>query len=128
MTVTYATFIADPRHAPFANTFSETYITEVLTEVVDDLPVNVWGDGTLRDRATKLWTCHRLTVAQNAQSGVAVAGNVTSLNVSQGSQSASFSGGSNNPNDPEGLTDTVCGRELLALRRRVMGNFTGFVA
>ncbi len=127
MTVTLAQFLSDDRYSDFSNDFSDETITAVLAEVADDLPSSVWPD-TLKDRATKLLTCHRLTVQRNAQAGIAIAGNITSLSVSQGSESASFSGGSSDRDaDPEGLMDTVCGREFCKLRLRIQGQITGFV-
>lgn len=127
MTVTLTQFLSDDRFAGFSDEFSDELISEILVEATDDLPLDVWG--SLQDRAVKLLVCHRLTTRQNAQAGVAVSGNITSLSVSQGSESVSFSGGtSDRVIDPEGLSDTVCGREFLSLKRRVMGNLTGFVA
>ena len=127
MTVTVDQFLNDDRYAAFSNEFSDDVISIILQEAGDDLPDDVWLN--LKDRATKLLACHRLTVQQNAQSGVAIAGNVTSLSVSQGNESISFSGGSGDRDaDPEGLTDTPCGRELLKLRSRVRGRLTGFIA
>ena len=127
MTITADQFLNDDRYAGFSNDFSDDTIANVLLEVADDLPDDVWLN--LKDRATILLTCHRLTVQRNAQSGIALAGNITTLSVQQGSESLTVSGDKSDSNsDPEGLMDTPCGREFLKLRSRVRGNFTGFVA
>jgi hypothetical protein len=128
MAVTVDQFLNDDRYAGFSD-FSYEAIATTLAEAADDLPDSVWP-ATMKDRAIKLLACHRLTKQRNAgELGVAIAGNLTSISVSQGSESASFAGSTGDRlADPEGLMDTPCGQELLALRRRVMGNLTGFVA
>ncbi|MGC8710961.1 MAG: DUF4054 domain-containing protein [Leptodesmis sp.] len=129
MTVTLDQFLADDRYAEFSSDFSDETIAAILAEAADDLPSDVWLN--LKDRATKLLACHRLTTKRNAAEGglgVAIAGNLTSLSVSQGNESVSFSGGTGDrDSDPEGLMDTVCGREFLKLRSRIRGRLTGFV-
>lgn len=131
MAVTVDQFLGDDRYSSFGDSFSEETIAAILSEVDDDLPLDVWPV-PLRDRAIRLLACHRLTTQRNAAEGglgVAIAGNLTSLSVSQGNESVSFSGGTGDRDtDPEGLMDTVCGREFLKLRSRIRGRLTGFVA
>ena len=115
-------YLADARYAQFADIGIDT-VQAVLVDAEQDCPVAVWGDRQLR--GVKLLACHRLTNQQNQQSGVAIAGSISSLNVSQGSQSVGFGGGASTADDPEGYASTVCGQEFAKLYKGLA--VTGFV-
>lgn len=117
MTVTVTSFLADPRYSSYSTLYSNDYIEVVIEDAASDLPVELWGD--LHDRGVMLLTCHRLTMANNSQNGLAIGGGISSLSASQGSQSVSFSGGSSDAKaDPENLAATECGRQLLLLKKK----------
>lgn len=111
-------FLADARFA-FLNELGEGTVQMLLDEAESDvtrmLPPAQWGDRYLR--AIKLLAAHRLTMLQNAQAGVAIAGSLSNINVSNGSQSAGFGGGSSSAEDPEALASSVFGREFARLVR-----------
>lgn len=75
------------------------------------------GDRYLR--AIKLLAAHRLVMWMNNQAGIAIAGAVSNINVSNGSQSVGFGGGSSSPDDPEALATTVFGREFALIRKQL---------
>ena len=115
-------YLGDSRYQQFSSIGTDT-VQAVLVDAEQDCPIGVWGDRVLR--GIKLLACHRLTQQQNQQAGVAIAGSVSSLNVSQGSQSVSFSGGASTAEDPEGYASTVCGQEFAKLYKGLA--VTGFV-
>jgi hypothetical protein len=95
----------------------QTLLDEAEADIIRLMPSVDWGDRYLR--AIKLLAAHRATMTLHTQAGIAIAGNISSLNVSNGSQSASFGSGGGTDGDPEGLLSTTWGREFAAMRRGV---------
>jgi hypothetical protein len=116
MAVSLMDFLADARFAQLAD-LGEGVIEAVLNDASADCDrvggQFIWGNRY--ERAIKLLTGHRLTVHQNQQAGMALAGAISNLNVSNGSQSVGFGGGSSSPEDPEAFASTVFGREFAGL-------------
>lgn len=119
MTTILATdFLADARFALFVDMGTvtvQTLLDEAEADICRMLPPTQWGDRFLR--AIRLLAAHRLTMAMNAQAGIAIAGSISNINVSNGSQSAGFGGGSSSAEDPEAYATTVYGREFAAIVR-----------
>lgn len=100
----------------------QTYLNEAEQDCDRMASAAEWGNRYLR--AIQLLAAHRLTVWLNQQSGVAIAGAVSNINVSNGSQSIGFGGGGSSPDDPEGFQTTVYGREFWMMRKQMP--FIGF--
>lgn len=124
MVVTYDDFTNDPRYASFGK-LGDELVQGYLNDANDDCPESVWKNPNRRARAIKLLTAHRLTLAsQTGADSVMpgfVAGQMTSLSTSQGSNSASFGAvtGVGAIGD-ELLQLTIYGQELSRLRRSLM--------
>jgi len=122
--VTYIDFTSDPRFESLEN-LDEPLVQVYLDDAHADCPTSVWRNAARRVRAIKLLTAHRLTIASQAgvdstQPGF-VAGQLTSLSSSQGSNSVGFSDVSQVGNSgDELLLLTLYGQEFLRLKRSLM--------
>ena len=108
-------------HFLILSSLDSSLIQEYLNEAAQDcdrmMPAGEWGNRY--NRAIKVLAAHRLTMLMNNQSGVAIAGAVSNLNVSNGAQSVGFGGGAASADDPEALQTTVFGREFALMRKAV---------
>lgn len=127
--VTYSDFVA--RYPEFAtdSAQNQTLIQTYLDEAEEDSPISRWGAGTRRSRYIKALAAHRWSRGNPtalSESGGKATGEISSLSVSQGSQSISFSGSATGSGgDSEGLSTTPYGQDVLQLRKQVA--LTGFV-
>ena len=121
-TVDYSDFVT--RYPTFADLtkYPQTSVEAILAEAEQDTPYSVWG--TLQARGIKLLTAHRLSMFARSEGGT-VQGGITSLSVSRGSHSVSFSQSSGGESDIESLSLTLYGQEYLALKSRLF--VCGFV-
>lgn len=128
MAIAYNDFVSDARFAPFGDTslYPQDVVEAYLEGVLDDVPEVDWC--SKRDRASKLLLAHRLTRwATSLADGGKATGEISSISVSQGSQSISFAS-SGQTSDPERFNSTLWGQEyMLLLKYRRCSAQTGFV-
>ena len=120
--VDYSDFLS--RYPTFSDVAKhpQTSVEAILADSEQDTPFSVWG--TLQVRGIKLLTAHRLSMFARSEGGT-VQGGITSLSVSRGSHSVSFSQPSGGESDVESLSLTLYGQEYLALKARLL--VCGFV-
>ena len=120
--VSYSDFLS--RYPEFSDSakYPQVNVEAILGESEIDTPYSTWG--TLQIRGIRLLTAHRLSMFARSEGGT-VQGGITSLSVSRGSHSVSFSQPSGGESDIESLSLTLYGQEYLALKSRLL--VCGFV-
>ena len=114
------TFLDDGRFSLFSDLDGDvvqTFLNEAESDCARIQITAAMGDRYLR--AIRLLAAHRLVMWMNNQAGIAIAGSVSNINVSNGSQSVGFGGGSSSPEDPEALATTVFGREFALIKKQL---------
>lgn len=113
LAVSYSDFIA--RYSDFSDAakYPQENVEFVLAESEQDTPYSTWG--TLQIRGIRLLTAHRLSMFGRSEGGT-VQGGITSLSVSRGSHSVSFSQPSGSDSSGESLSLTLYGQEYLKLQ------------
>lgn len=120
--VSYSDFLN--RYPEFSDLtkYPQANVEVILEESEIDTPYSTWG--ILQIRGIRLLTAHRLSMFARSEGGT-VQGGITSLSVSKGSHSVSFSQPSGGESDFESLSLTLYGQEYLALKSRLF--VCGFV-
>lgn len=118
LAVSYDDFLGWRDFADIFGDRAQSLVEDYLADAEADCPAGVWT--TKQSRSIKLLTAHRLTIAQSVEdSSGFVGGQISSMSVSQGSQSLSFGGVADSTLGGEQLARTVYGQEYLELRKRL---------